>query len=450
MEGKPYIPELICAESSPGGNAGVSVIRVSGKKAVELFNYIFQTSSSLEFRKVYFKKYHSKDNKFLDEVICFCFEDDKSFTGEPSFEIQCHGSPLVVKTILNDLCDRGARLANPGEFSYRAYLNKKMDLVKAESIHHLIHSQSNSVREMSLNLLEGKFNNDLTLIKENLLLALSRLEAIIDFSEQDIDLEQGEIISGALNKANDLFEAYLSSFEFSNVHLEGIKVALLGPPNSGKSSLFNKFLSFDRSIISEKAGTTRDYISETCYIDDYSFKFSDTAGVRDSKESIEAQGIKKSLELASGSQVILLLVSKDTLSDFYRILEQFDKESFKKCILVKTKKDIADFDFNLVEAPSISISNFSDDDISGLKSMLKERLKPYFNINKNLFIERQNQLLKSSKATLDEACSIELVGHEDIISSLLYKSLSMVDEVLYIDDPEAVRDKIFNDFCLGK
>jgi tRNA modification GTPase len=450
MSNRPYVSDLICAESSPGGNAGVSVIRVSGDDAINLFNEIFADHKTLECRKVYFKKYRSKQNIFLDEVITFSFEDQKSFTGEPCFEIQCHGSPLVVQSILEDICDRGARLAEPGEFSYRAYLNKKIDLVKAESIHHLIHSQSNKVREMSLNLLEGKFNKDLEEIKESLLLALSRLEAVIDFSEQDIDLEQEDVITSALKKASALFDEYLSSFKYSNVHLEGIKVSLLGPPNSGKSSLFNKLLSFDRSIISETAGTTRDYISETTFLDDFSFKLVDTAGLRDSDDSIEEKGIKRSLELADKSQVILLLVSEDTLEDFYKILNQIEGPILKKSILIKTKKDISEFDFTIIGVPSIEISTFSDSDLELLKVKLKEALLPFFNINKNLFVERQHQLLKNSYCFLNEAQQIQLSGHEDIISSLLYKSLSLVDEVLYIDDPEAVRNKIFNDFCLGK
>ena len=450
MSTKAYSPELICAESSPAGLAGVSVLRVSGDRALELYKDIFFGEKDFESRKVYFKKYYSKDKLFLDEVIAFSFEDEKSFTGETSFEIQCHGSPLVVKSIIDDLSDRGVRLADPGEFSYRAYLNKKMDLVKAESIHHLIHAQSNSVREMSLNLLEGKFNSDLSSIKESLLLALSRLEAIIDFSEQDIDLEQEEIISSALYDAKTLYSEYLKSFKYASIHLEGVKVSLLGPPNSGKSSLFNVLLKDDRSIISDEAGTTRDYISETSYIDNYSFKLIDTAGVRDSSDKIESKGIKKSIEIADQSQIVLLLVSSDTKDEFYKILEMLDASVLQKAFLVKTKNDINDVDLSVGELKSISISIHSETDINNLKLILKDHLKPFFNLNKNLFVERQFQLLKESKVFLDEALELGLQGHEDIISSLLYKALSLVDEVLYIDDPEAVRDKIFNDFCLGK
>jgi len=445
-----YTPDLICAESSPGGQAGVSVIRVSGEKAVDLFKEIFFEDSNFESRCVYFKNYYSKENKFLDEVICFCFDDEKSFTGEPSFEVQCHGSPLVVKSIINDLFFRGVRLAEPGEFSYRSYLNNKMDLVKAESIHHLIHSRSNAVREMSLNLLEGKFNSDLSTIKEKLLLALSRLEAMIDFSDQDIDLEQEDIIKSALTEANDIYDDYISSFKFSNVHLKGLNVSLIGPPNSGKSSLFNQLLKFDRSIVSDVAGTTRDYVSEIAYIGEYSFKLTDTAGVRDSVDKVEVKGIEKSSVVAESSQLVLLLVSDDTLDEFKAMLEKFDKSILDKAILVRTKKDIKDIDLEIGSLTSISISTLSSHDIKSLRSVMKNKLKPYFNINKNLFIERQYSLIQESKDALVKASELSLLGHEDIISSLLYKALSLVDEVLYIEDPEAVRDKIFSDFCLGK
>lgn len=451
MKKELYLPDLICAESSPVGLGGVSVIRVSGEGASALFRQLFFKDSDFSHRCVYFKKYFDKEEKFLDEVIAFSFDDKKSFTGEPSFEIQCHGSPLVVKSILSDLYVRGVRLAEPGEFSYRSYLNEKMDLVKAESIHHLIHSQSKTVREMSLNLLEGKFNNDLNLIKDHLLLALSRLEAMIDFSEQDIDLEQEEIIKKALGDASHLYKEYTSSFKYSHAHLEGLKVCLVGPPNSGKSSLFNVLLKDERSIVSDIAGTTRDYISETAFFDEHSYKLIDTAGLRESSDSIEELGIKKSSLLAEKAQLLLLLVSYDTMDDFKRMLEDFDESLLKKSILIKTKSDLESFEFSLDSVrTSLSLSIHSLEDLDKLKVLMKKELAPYLNIDKGIFIERQFDLISRAKEALDQASELSISGHEDIISSLLYKSLSLVDELLYIDDPESVRDKIFNDFCLGK
>ncbi len=451
MENTLYSPDLICAESTPSGYGGVSVIRVSGFESKKLFKDLFFKDDNFLVRHVYYKKYLSKDSKFLDEVVAFYFDTDKSFTGESSFEIHCHGSPLVVQSILNDLCTaRGARIASPGEFSFRAYLNGKMDLVKAESIHHLIHSQTNVVREMSLSLLEGKFSNDLKRIKEKIVFALSRLEAVIDFSDQDIDLNQEKLIRDSVKDASNLLCEYLSSFEFSSSHLEGIKVSVLGPPNSGKSSLFNVFIDQDRSIVSDTQGTTRDYISESAFIDNYSFKLIDTAGLRETDQSIEGEGIAKSIDVAKKSQLILLMVSNDTLPAFKKMLDLIDTKILEKCILVKSKSDLGICNFNIDNILNVSVSVKLNSGFLELKQLMKAMLDPYFKQSKNLFVERQFQLLNSASLSLDESNSIGIEGHEDIMSSLLYKSLSLIDEVLYIEKPEEVRDKIFNDFCLGK
>ena len=417
-----YSPDLICAESTPPGYGGVSVIRVSGAESNRLFKDLFFKEDNFLVRHVYYKKYYSKDSKFLDEVVVFYFDTDKSFTGESSFEIHCHGSPLVVQSILSDMCkNRGARLATPGEFSFRAYLNGKMDLVKAESIHHLIHSQTNVVREMSLSLLEGKFSKDLMRIKDKVVFALSRLEAVIDFSDQDIDLDQEKLIKDSVKDALSLLHEYLSSFEFSSSHLEGLKVSVLGPPNSGKSSLFNAFIDQDRSIVSGTKGTTRDYISESAFIDNYSFKLIDTAGLRETEESIEGQGIAKSIEIAKNSQLILLMVSEDTLIAFKQMLDLIDKKILEKCILVKSKSDLGACDFDIDNVLSISVSVKSKSGFLELKQLMKAKLDPYFRQSKNLFVERQYQLLNEAGASLAESNSIGIEGHEDIMSSLLYK-----------------------------
>jgi len=451
MENALYSPDLICAESTPSGYGGVSVIRVSGADSKSLFKDLFFKDDDFLPRHVYYKKYTSKSSKFLDEVVAFYFDTEKSFTGESSFEIHCHGSPLVVQSILNDLCkDRGARIATPGEFSFRAYLNGKMDLVKAESIHHLIHSQTNVVREMSLSLLEGKFSNDLKRIKEKVVFALSRLEAVIDFSDQDIDLNQEKLIKDAVKDALSLLHEYLSSFEFSSSHLEGLKVSVLGPPNSGKSSLFNAFIDQDRSIVSGTEGTTRDYISESAFIDNYSFRLIDTAGLRETDQSIEGEGIAKSIDIAKKSQLILLMVSEDTLTAFKQMLDLIDSKILEKCILVKSKSDLGVCDIDLKNVSNVSVSVKSSTGFLELKNLMKAKLDPYFRQSKNLFVERQFQLLNEASVSLNESNAIGIEGHEDVMSSLLYKALSLIDEVLYIEKPEEVRDKIFNDFCLGK
>lgn len=448
-----YTSDLICAEATPSGRGGVSIIRVSGEKSEDLFQNVFFKDKVFKPKTVYFKKFYSQKNIFIDDVVVFAYTDNNSFTGEPSFEIQCHGSPLVVESIIRELLSYDVRMAEPGEFSYRSYLNGKMDLVQAEGVHHLILSKNNITKNMSLNLLSGGLSNELNSIKDLVVLALSRLEALIDFSDQDIDLEQEELITNSLASAQKKLTSFVDSFNLGESQAKGIKVALVGPPNAGKSSLFNRLLFSDRSIVSSKAGTTRDYVSEIIHLDnECSFELIDTAGLRLSSDEVESEGIERGLKLAAQAQLVLFLVSSDTLSDYHSAIESMNIEDLKRVLVIKNKIDLKNFE---LQEPQVgygveAISTFSDNDISLLKLKIKSLLSPYFSHSDNLFVKRHFESLSKALLKLDEALKMRILENEDIISSLLYTVLSKVDEVLHIDDPEEVRNKIFSDFCLGK
>lgn len=448
-----YSSDLICAEATPSGRGGVSVVRVSGEGSPQLFKRIFFKEKNFFPKRVYFKKLYSQNDVFLDDVVTFVYTDNNSFTGEPCFEIQCHGSELVVNSIIQELFTYGVRLAEPGEFSYRSYLNGKIDLVQAEGIQSLILSQNNITKSMSLNLLSGGLSNQINSIKDSIVLALSRLEALIDFSDQDIDLDQEEFIRKNLIKAYDQLSSFVDSYHFGDTQQKGVKVAIVGPPNSGKSSLFNQLLSHDRSIVSSRAGTTRDYVSETMHLDSsVSFELIDTAGLRESDDEVESEGIDRGLKLAKNAQLILLMVSDDTLVDYDLAILRVPTNIMDKVLIVKNKIDVKDFNINqnFAKHGTCSISTFSDEDILDLKLKIKEILKPYFSTSDNLFIKRHYENLNEAHLKLNEALNLTVSENEDIVSSLLYSALSRIDEVLHIDDPEVVRDKIFSDFCLGK
>ncbi len=449
MSQKPYLEDIICAEATPTGVAALSIIRVSGKNSSRLASVLLKIDSeALEGHKAYYSKIKDGE-KLIDEVVLTYFEDGKSFTGEESFEINCHGSPLIVSDIMKFLMNLGARLAEPGEFSYRAYLNGKIDLTKAEGIHHTIHAGTDLSKELSLNLLDGGFKNELLEIKELIVWSASRVEASIDFSDQDIELDHDDEVFAKNKKAVDKLKDLLDSYLVGLVQSKGVTFCLTGPPNAGKSTLFNALVGDDRSIVSSEKGTTRDFISESISLFGQQVKIIDTAGLRKTTSSIEFEGIKRSVDLSQKAQLVLFLVSEDSKDDAFAYFNEI-KSLETPVLVVETKQDLGKWSFQK-DLESLSFSAKNPKDVESLKKLIYEKLSKYFKFNKSLFIERHRTLIHSAHQSLLKVCDFnEISGQEDVISSLLYSALDSLDEVLYIEDPEAVRDQIFKDFCLGK
>jgi len=446
---KAYVEDIICAEATPHGVGALSVVRVSGKNSLSIFSKILkQKESFFEPNKSTYHKVYDEDS-FLDEVLVSYFKEGKSFTGEESFEVSTHGSPLIVSSFLKLFSKHGVRLAEPGEFSFRAYLNGKMDLTKAEGIHYTIQAKSELAKSVSLNLLEGSFKKNILSIKEDLVWAASRVEASIDFSDQDIDLNHDDLVFDKIKQAEAAVGALLKTYEVGAVQSKGVSVALCGPPNAGKSTLFNILLDEERSIVSDQAGTTRDYISQTLMISGHPVNLIDTAGLRVTDQEIEADGIKRSVKIAKESQLILFLVSEDSQSDVSTFFTRL-KDLNIPIVVIHTKQDVSEWSSEL-EAEKLFFSKGSKSALDALYGVLAEKLSPYLSLNRNLFVDRHRELMAQSSDYISQLSSFsEISGSEDVISSLLYSSIEFLDEILYIEDPEAVRNKIFKDFCLGK
>ncbi len=445
-----YFEDIICAQATPEGVGAISLVRVSGQGSAALLSKLLEINvESLESHKAYYNKFYD-EKRFVDEVLVTFFSKGKSFTGEESFEVTCHGSPLIVSDFMQLFIKHGARLAEPGEFSYRAYLNGKIDLTKAEGIHHSIHAQTELSKQLSLNLLEGAFKKTLLEIKNLVVWAASRVEASIDFSDQDIDLNHDKEVFEKINSAKNKAQSLLDSYAVGVVQAKGVSLVLCGPPNAGKSTLFNILVNDERSIVSAEKGTTRDYIKETLVLKSHPIQILDTAGLRESLNKIEAEGIKRSLSLAKKSQLTLYLVSEDTYQsadDYYDDLKKLNVP----VLVVETKQDLGTWSSSYVGESPAKVSLKSEEGIEALKERIFERLEHYFKLSKGLFIERHKILMEEVQASLKQASNFyEISGTEDVISSLLYSSIDSLDEILYIDDPEAVRDQIFKDFCLGK
>jgi len=447
---KPYVEDIICAQATPHGVGAISVVRVSGKGSLELLSSVslkeetFFKPNQATYIKIY------DDQTFVDEVMVTFYKSEKSFTGEDSFEVSTHGSPFIVSAFLKLLKKHGARGAEPGEFSFRSYMNGKMDLSKAEGIHYTIQAKSALSKDVSLGLLEGGFKKKILAIKEDLVWAASRVEASIDFSDQDIDLNHDDQVFAKIETARSSVRDFLKSYEIGSVQTKGVSVALCGPPNAGKSTMFNALLDEDRSIVSDQAGTTRDFITQALTIKGHTVELVDTAGLRETSAEIEAAGIERSVSLASKSQLILFLISEDSSQDAKSYYDKISDLGVP-LVLINTKQDLKIWSSDFKADESVSFSSSSSNNIKSLKGILEHKLEPYLKLDRNLFVDRHRDLLDQAASVLSQLGDFsQISGFEDVISSLLYSCIEFIDEILYIEDPEVVRDKIFKDFCLGK
>ena len=309
------LEDTICAQSTPVGRGGIHVLRISGSRAFEITKTVFtgykNINSPQSHQVEYGFVFNPRTQERLDEVLVTFFESGRSYTGEAAIEISCHGNPLISARILDLLVQRGCRFADRGEFTYRAYRNKRLDLSQAEAVLSLIEAKNESFISKSLRLLSGSFSRHIKEAEEDILWVISRLEARIDFSAEDIEIEKDNKILKRIQKAISHLSPLIKNFDHQRTLSHGIKTTIVGPPNVGKSFLFNTLLGRSRSIVSETMGTTRDYISEFINIGDVSFELIDTAGLRKTSDGIEKEGVSNSLKMVQEADLVLVQTDFD-------------------------------------------------------------------------------------------------------------------------------------------
>ncbi len=453
--------ETICAPATGNGIGAIAVIRISGKDTYKIIDQVF--SKNLSEAKPYTIHFGEikDENKTIDEVLISVFKAPKSYTGEDTAEISCHGSEFIQKEILNLLIKKGARLANPGEFTLRAFLNGKLDLSQAEAVADLIASESKSSHEIAISQLKGGFSNEIKKLREQLINFASLIELELDFSEEDVEFANRDELVNLIQKIQVVISHLISSFAYGNAIKKGIPVAIIGKPNAGKSTLLNVLLNEERAIVSDIAGTTRDAIEDTFVIDGILFRFIDTAGIRETSDSIESKGIEKTYEKTNSAQAVVLMIdatnsTKECIDKELTEL-QFKIPNYKdKNIIVAINKcDEVNLDkTSLNHIPNIVfISAKKNENIEELKNLLLEPIKNSTQQIGNLTISnvRHFEALQHTQEALSRAISgIKNETSSDLIAMDIRQSLHFLGLITGEISTDDLLENIFSKFCIGK
>lgn len=464
----PKDSDTICAESTPTGRGGISVIRVSGDKAWDLAISLAPQLSMrvLESHRCYLAKMFGPEGNELDEVLFTFFEKKRSFTGDRVVEISCHGSPFIVDSILRSLIHFGARPAERGEFTYRSFMNGKLDLVQAESVLGLIESNSRKAAELSLRQLGGHLSQQLITIEDSLIWSLAHLEASIDFSTEDIEVVDHTLLRARLSSVRQVLSRMVSSFQQGRSIAHGFRLVIIGAPNVGKSSLLNRLIEKDKAIVTDIAGTTRDLIEDSYIFRGRLFTIVDTAGIRQSIDVVERIGIQKSIESLKSSDGVLFVydVSKLASDEDIALLKQCLS---LKLILVGNKRDLLPGEDKFLSSlerknfqgfselksiPGLRISSFDEEDGLKLKQLIFEAAKEGIDdLSMMLSNSRHFEALAKSLDGVERALDILSVGTgAEFVALELKDSLLRVQETLGHRFDDQILDRVFKEFCLGK
>lgn len=449
--------KTIAAISTPQGTGGISIVRMSGDKSKEIIDQVFSPIHGgpidriKDNRKMRYGNIID-DGEIIDEVMVNFMAAPKTFTREDIVEINCHGSFISVKKILNLLLDKGATLAEPGEFTKRAFLNGRIDLSQAEAVLDIINSTNELSQAQGINQLNGLLKDEIGKIRKDLLEALSRLEYSINFTEDGEDLPPDEIIS-YMEEADKKIKKLLSTSNKGKIIKDGINTTIIGKPNVGKSSLLNALLKENRAIVTDIPGTTRDSISEYISLGSFTLKINDTAGIRDTDDLVEKIGVDKSIELSKSSDLIIAIFdrSREFDSEDEKILELIKG---KNAIVILNKTDLANkFYMEELDMPIIETSMKENIGIEELEEKIQDIFDTKVINRESLIITntRHERLLKSADEKLDNALEdikrgISLDAVEvDLRSS--YKDLGLIIGESVSDE---IMDKVFKEFCVGK
>lgn len=454
--------DVIAAISTAPGVGGIGIIRLSGKNTFNILEKFFKQKNpqKIEEIKGYTIKYGNiidKNNNIVDEVLVSYFKEPRSYTTENMCEINSHGGIVIMNKILEIALENGAKLAEPGEFTKRAFLNGRIDLAQAEAVIDIINSKTEKEADVSISQLEGGLSKSISDIRKDILSIMADIEASIDYPEYDIEETSNAKILEFLNKIDNKLKKLEDSFYSGKILREGISTAIIGRPNAGKSSLLNLILNEERAIVTDIEGTTRDTIEEYISIKGIPLKIIDTAGIRNARDEVEKIGVKKSLEIAEKSDIIIAIfdISRELNKEDLDILELVkNKNSIIILNKIDLNKDLISEKIKEINKPIINLSTKTGE---GLENLYNE-IEKIFNLNEiasngeiivsnnrhKFLIKNARENIKKCKKTIEENMPI------DVISSIIREILENLGEITGESVTEDIINEIFAKFCLGK
>ncbi|KQS27071.1 tRNA uridine-5-carboxymethylaminomethyl(34) synthesis GTPase MnmE [Dyadobacter sp. Leaf189] len=446
--------EVICALATPSGVGAIAVIRVSGEGSISIVNSIFKGKNleKADSHTVHFGTI-SDGIEVIDEVLVTVFKTPRSFTKEDSVEISCHGSDYIIRQILKVLISKGARIAKPGEFTQRAFLNGQFDLVQAEAVADLIAADSQSSHKTALNQLRGGFSKKLTSLRSELIHFASMIELELDFGEEDVEFAQRDDLKRLIDSLQETIAPLIESFDAGNAIKEGVPVAIIGSPNVGKSTLLNALLNEEKAIVTSIAGTTRDVIEDTMILGGIKFRFIDTAGIRETVDLVESIGIERSkAAMAKADIVIFLFDSEETYNDIKVLAESLPKD--KQVLFVLNKIDTDNGQNVRLHALDDDLIPISAQMQSGLAALttklisLVHKQSAADTVVTNL--RHYEHLVKTFDSLTDVVNGLSLGVTGDFLAQDIRLALHHLGEITGTIVTDDLLENIFRKFCIGK
>ena len=446
--------DTIAAVSTPPGRGGIGIVRISGPDARAIAEAMlrFPRESSWKPWTAVLAELHDAAGHAVDQVVATYFAAPRSYTAEDVIEISCHGAPVVLRFALERACASGARLAEPGEFTLRAYLNGRIDLPRAEAVRDLIDATTLYQARIAAQQIGGSVSLRLKPVKEHLLELIALLEAGIDFAEDDISVAAPEEILRRIDPVLAAVRALIQSFAYGKLVHQGFTLAIVGRPNVGKSSLFNRLLEQDRAIVTDVAGTTRDLVSETAVIEGIPVRFVDTAGIRVGQDLVETLGIERSYQAMADADLTLVVFDLSTLIEVQDLQLLAKAEEQGKCLWVGNKCDVPGE--AEVSGMVLRVSALTGEGLAELRRAIIDAIAPAGRLEQEggfITSLRHEQLLRETREALEQARTATTLGipHEMLLLDL-YAALRPIDGITGATTADDILNRIFSTFCIGK
>tara|TARA_B100000780_G_scaffold262194_1_gene215142 strand:- start:3125 stop:4513 length:1389 start_codon:yes stop_codon:yes gene_type:complete len=454
----------ICALATGAGPAAISVIRLSGPDAIAICNQVFKGKdlTQVPSHTIHFGTIRNASDFIVDEVLVSVFRNPNSYTGEDVIEVSCHGSPFIRQEIIQLFLEKGARMADPGEFTLRAFLNQKLDLSQAEAVADLIASDSEASHKLAMQQMRGGFSNQIKLLRERLIHFASMIELELDFSEEDVEFADRTELKQLLLDVHRITQNLIDSFKVGNVLKNGVPVVIAGKPNAGKSTLLNQLLNEERAIVSDIAGTTRDVIEDEMVIDGVVFRFIDTAGIRETEDVVEAIGVQKTLEKIQTAAIVLYLFdvneyTPEHLREVVTNLQEQTQGNQATLLLAGNKVDLANLD--QTQAKFTGFENlilFSAKEGMGVDDIRKQLLQTVLSqkaTEQDVVVSNSRHfhaLTQANDALIRalEGLNTGITG--DFIAMDIRQSLHYLGELTGQITTDDLLGNIFSKFCIGK